>query len=140
MLGLLSLRHGQPSGFAASSRLRHEVPPPSLRHMPSSSWQRLVFWLMAPAPMDSAPPLCRLPAVRDDFVASLDDTHGDAACALSERVACARSLRELWHLRAEVYTLVARQHNQLEAERRLMQLNSHFPTRSARSGFMPLLP
>jgi hypothetical protein len=52
----------------------------------------------------------------------------------------ARSLRELWHLRSEVYRLVALQTSQSEAERRLADLNHHFPTRAPRSGFAPLTP
>jgi hypothetical protein len=111
-----------------------------LRHKPSSPWQRLVFWLMAPAPMDSAPPLDRLPAVRAEFLACLDDTVGDEACLLSDRISAARSLRELWHLRAAIYGVVARQHSQSEAQSRMDGLNRHFPTRSPRSGFMPMLP
>jgi len=140
MLGQLSLRQPRPSAFVTSSRLRLEARPPSLRHRPSSAWQRVVFWLMAPAPMDAAPPLNSLPAVREDFAASLDDTVGDEACALSDRIAKARSLRELWHLRADVFNVVARQHSQTEAECRLVHLNRHFPTRSPRSGFAPLQP
>ena len=45
----------------------------------------------------------------------------------------ARSLRELWHLRAEVYNAVAIQFNQYEAEQRLSRLNRHFPTRAPRA-------
>jgi hypothetical protein len=138
MLGLLSSPLGRQPGFAASSRVRLEARPPSLRHRPSSRWQRLMFWLMAPAPLDAAPPLDRLPAVREDFAACLDDTTGDRACALAERIERARSLRELWHLRPDVFDLVARQHSQAEAESRIARLNRHFPTRSPRSGFAPL--
>jgi hypothetical protein len=140
MLGLLSFRQSRPPRFAASSRMRLEVRPPSLRHMPSSGWQRVVFWLMAPSPLDSAPPLNRLPAVRAQFLACLDDTIGDESCQVSNRISRARSLRELWHLRADVYGVVARQHSQAEAEQRVAALNCHFPTRSPRSGFMPMLP
>lgn len=140
MWGLVSLRHSRQPGFAASSRMRLEVRPPSLRHKPSSPWQQLVFWLMAPAPMDSAPPLDRLPAVQAEFLNCLDDTAGDEACRLADRISGARSLRELWHLRAAVYGVVARQHNQAEAQVRVDGLNRHFPTRSPRSGFVPMLP
>jgi hypothetical protein len=122
------------------SCLRVEVCPPSLRHAPTSPWQRLMFWLVAPAPMDCAPPLNRLPAVRDDFLARLHDVSVEGADALRLRVDSARSLRELWHLRSEVYRLVALQTSQSEAERRLADLNHHFPTRAPRSGFAPLTP
>ncbi len=51
---------------------RLEVRPPSLRHAPSSFWQRVVFWIMAPEPMDAAPPLNRLPIAvhRSEFEAA----------------------------------------------------------------------
>lgn len=97
-----------------------------------------MFWLLAPAPLDAAPPLDSLPAVRDEFADCLDDTWGDDACDLSTRIDRAHSLRDLWHLRADVYNVVARQHSQTEAEQRLARLNRHFPTRSPRSGFAPL--
>ena len=49
------------------------------------------------------------------------------------------SLRDLWHLRAELYHVLALNRDQREAEQRLTQLNRHFPTRAPRSGFVPLL-
>ena len=57
---------------------------------------------------------------------------------LVHRVEQARSLREFWHLRADVFHLVALQHSQAEAEHRMADLNRHFPTRSPRSAFAPL--
>lgn len=135
-----SLRQSSPGGrrstLSAPSSLRVEVCPPSLRHAPVSSWQRLMFWLLAPAPQDVAPPLNRLPAVRVDFDDCLSDVGN--ADGLRQRIALARSLRELWHLRVEVYRLVALQHSQFEADQRLANLNRHFPTRAPRSGFTPL--
>ncbi len=117
---------------------RVEVRPPSLCHAPDNAWQRLMFWLLAPAPQDAAPPLNRLPAVRDDFVTALADIDSFDGRVLSDRVAMARSLRELWHLRADVYRLVAISHNQAVADERLAELSRHFPTRAPRSGFVPL--
>jgi len=46
----------------------------------------------------------------------------------------ARSLRELWHLRSELYTLIARRVSQGEADVRLARVNQHFPTRAQRAG------
>ena len=120
--------------------MRVQVQPPSLRHQPTSRWQRILFWLMAPAPMDSAPPLDRLPAVRAEFAACLKGTRGVAAITLTGRIERARSLRDLWHLRAEIFDCVARQHSQAEAEARVSSLNRHFLTRSPRSGFAPMQP
>ena len=50
-----------------------------------------------------------------------------------ERIHQARSLRDLWHLRADVFRLIAIHHNQQEAEARLLALNRHFPTRTPRT-------
>lgn len=123
----------------APSSLRSEVCPPSLRCAPESAWLRLWFWLLAPAPGDAAPPPSRLQPARQDFLQALKDLHAHPeTSALLQRVEQARSLRELWHLRADVYGLVGLHRSQSEAEQRLMHLNRHFPTRAPRSGFAPL--
>jgi hypothetical protein len=116
------------------SAFRVEVRPPSLRHAPATLGQRLLFWLMAPAPQEAAPPINRLPGVKQDFLACLDDVPLPRVDGLRSAIACARSLRELWHLRAEVYNTVGRAHSEFEAERRLDRLNRHFPTRAPRAG------
>lgn len=118
--------------------LRLQACPPSLRVVTGSWLQRAWLWLAAPAPQDSVPSFERLDAVQDDFLGALADVEPDAAIALRRRIELARSLRELWHLRADVYRLVAVQHSQAEAESRLADLNRHFPTRAPRSGFAPL--
>lgn len=120
------------------SSSRVEVCPPSLRHAPESAWHRLLFWLLAPAPADASPPINRLPGVRAEFLDCTFDLHTDRSNDLRRMIKDARSLRELWHLRAEVYNAVAIQFNQHEAELRLARLNHHFPTRAPRSGFVPL--
>lgn len=137
-LSLIHRPRFRPTLSLPTSSLRAQVRPPSLRQAPSSPWQRLMFWLLAPAPQDVAPPLNRLPGVRADFVASLADLSGVEVAALAARVDLARSLRELWHLRADVYRLVAVERSQAEAEARLARLNRHFPTRAPRSAFAPL--
>ncbi len=121
-----------------TSGLRVEVRPPSLCHAPESTWQRLMFWLLAPAPHEAAPPLSRLPAVRADFIETIGDIHTLDAKLLKDRIRFTNSLRELWHLRTEVYRVVAVARSQSEAEERVAELNRHFPTRSPRSGFAPL--
>jgi hypothetical protein len=132
----LPLRRG--STLSDPSSLRMEVCPPSLRHAPGTAWQRLMFWLLAPAPHDAAPPLDHLPAVRADFQAAIADIDGEEAGSLRQRIDVSCSLRELWHLRSAVYRLVGIAFSQSEAERRLAQLARHFPTRSPRSQFAPL--
>lgn len=126
------------STLSTPSAFRVEVRPPSLRHAPASLGQRLLFWLLAPAPQDAAPPINRLPAVKQHFHDCIADVYGPGAAALRTSIDGARSLRELWHLRAEVYNTVGRAHSELEAERRLQQLNRHFPTRAPRAASGPL--
>lgn len=118
---------------------RAEVCPPSLRQAPRSAWHRLWFWLLAPGPLQCSPAQNRLPPVRQDFMACLDDIDSEGADSLRLRIEQTRTLRELWHLRAECFNVVALSHSQHEAERRVAELNRHFPTRSPRSGFVPLL-
>ena len=97
-----------------------------------------MFWLVAPAPQDAAPPLNRLPGVQEEFQRALIGIEEAAAYAMACRIANARSLRELWHLRTDVYTLIAQQCSEFEAAQRVSLLNHHFPTRAPRSGFAPL--
>jgi hypothetical protein len=131
-------RRLRPYRPTAPSSLRVEVCPPSLRQAPASPWRRLWFWLSAPAPKDAAPPPSRLPAVREDFVRCLVDVALPQAGELHRRIGLAHTLRELWHLRAELYRVVAIAHSQSEAERRLAELNRHFQTRAPRTGFAAL--
>jgi hypothetical protein len=128
----------RPSTLADPSSQRMEVRPPSLRQAPDSTWQRLLFWLLAPAPYDAAPPLAQLDGVRTDFLATIADLDSDEADSLRRRIAGSRSLRELWHLRSDLFRLVAIDHSQLEAERRVALLARHFPGRSPRSQFASL--
>jgi hypothetical protein len=68
-------------------------------------------------------------ALRAAFRASLVDLHeGDdeRIQALLRHIVHSRSPQDLWHLRASVYTEVARARDQREAERRLAGLNQHF--------------
>ena len=51
-------------------------------------------------------------AVREDFVRCLGDVEPPQCRELQRRIGLARSLRELWHLRAELYRVVAIAHSQ----------------------------
>lgn len=135
----LLLRPRYRDSLASRVGWRTEVCPPSLRQAPGSAWNRLWFWLLAPGPLQSSPSLNRLPPVRQDFLQSVGDIPSEAASTLGMRIGQARTLRELWHLRAELYRVVSLHHSQHEAERRLTELNRHFATRAPRSGFVPLL-
>jgi hypothetical protein len=97
-----------------------------------------MFWLVAPAPQEASPPLDRLPNVRNEFMAVLADIATPDADRLRVRIHHARSLRDLWHVRADVFRIVGLNHSQSEAEQRLLLLNEHFPTRAPRSQFAPL--
>lgn len=134
----LFARWGRRTTLLDSSAFRVQCRPPSLRHAPGSLWHRLMFWLMAPAPQDAAPPLNRLPDVRTDFMASLADITTEEGDRIRLRIHEARSLRDLWHVRAELYRVVAVAHSQAQAEQRLLLLNRHFPTRAPRSQFAAL--
>jgi hypothetical protein len=80
----------------------------------------------------------RFGTVRDEFLLALEDIRTQEVALLRHRIGIAHSLRELWHLRPQVFKLVALRFSQAEAQCRLDGLNRHFPTRSPRSGFTPL--
>lgn len=99
-------------------------------------------WNASNSALSGAPPQAangggetRLRRVRDEFLQALQDIRTQQAGMLQGRIRIARSLRELWHLRPEVFRLVALHFSQAEAQCRLDRLNRHFPTRSPRSGF-----
>lgn len=132
-------RWSRRSTLCDPSSLRVEVCPPSLRFAPVGGvWQRAMFWLLAPAPHKAATAPNQLPAVRGDFLDTLADIQGEDADTLRRRIRDARTLRELWHARAEIYRVVGVAHSQCQAETRLGLLNRHFPTRAPRTQFAPL--
>lgn len=134
--------HRSPQGRTRPARL--EICPPE-RHRPAQDWlSRMRSWLTAGWPgsearSDGAPERSlALAAARQDFFSAAADLQLPAAAALLDRIEFARSMRELWHLRAEVFALVSLELSQSEADRRLATLNRHFPTRAPRSGFAAL--
>ena len=72
-----------------------------------------------------------LETARQDFIDSLTDIRTQQAGALLRRIRLARSLRELWFLRPEVFHLVAHHRDQAEANHRMAVLGSHFPRQVA---------
>jgi len=94
-------------------------------------------WLRGPQRHDTER-FGRLAQVKEEFFDAAIGLCGEQVSMLLDRIDRARSLLELWHLRTELYHLVALQHSQNEAERRLALLNRHYPARSPRSGFVPL--
>lgn len=120
--------------------LRLEVCPPDLFGEDESFLRR--WWRLVSTGDDHAPPTVaqRVQQVREEFARTLDDIESQHAHFVQHRLLHCRSMMELWHLRSEVFYLIAREHSEAEAERRIAPLNRHFPTRSPRSGFAPLEP
>lgn len=130
---------------AASSRRAAVCPPSTLQGSSASTsgWRSsLRQWLEAgwhsPQPGMAALSPAALQRIRDEFLQTLEDIRTQQAGMLLARISGAGSLRELWHLRPEVFKLVALRYSQAEAQMRVDRLNRHFPARSPRSGFAPL--
>jgi hypothetical protein len=114
---------------------RAEVPPPVTR-APRAVW-RWRAWLgsafgrpddpmHAPGRWPWLGHAADLEATREAFRDVVYDLDRLATAGALERVRLARSLQQLWHLRAEMFSLVARHRNQAEAEQRLAELDRHF--------------
>ena len=139
----LSSCRPQPSRLEAT---RMEICPPA--PVPQGHWldrllDRLADWLGDGGPRperleeDSRPPagVTPLSLVRLEFLGALDDIVTRQAAELGVRIRRARSLRELWHLRADVFNAISCHCDQNEARLRLAGLNRHFPARAPRSAF-----
>ena len=74
-----------------------------------------------------------LTIARRDFIETLADIRTQQAGDLLGRIRLARSLRELWFLRPEVFSLVAHHRDQSEANHRMAVLGAHFPPQGGRS-------
>ena len=119
--------------FAATAPVRIEVRPPQLWPRRPSMWSMAIGWL-AGRDAGVAPALrTPLEKARTEFVAAMGGLAELDTTDLLRRAQHARSLRELWHLRSELYTFIARQVSETEACHRLARVNQHFPTRAARS-------
>ncbi len=139
---------------------RIEVCPPALRrHTSASGWQEgwqagLREWLQSAWPTSvsgassgqstqshwpkelalTAQSSSPLSLVRREFIESLRDIRTQQAGDLLARIRIARSMRELWHLRTDIYNLVSRHRDESEASYRLSRLNRFFPQRVGRPG------
>ena len=112
--------------------------PAWLRRCGDTGRARLASWGVLRASL--RPGERTLAAARSTFLAGVADISGPHSTGLQQRIRTAAGLRELWHLRAEIFALVSRATDQSTAQARLAMLNQHFPTRSPRSGFAPLEP
>lgn len=81
--------------------------------------------------------LAVLPRARREFTNMLADIDGAPARALQQRIADATSLRQLWHLRAEMSTVLSGQRDADEVDRRLARLGRHFPHCATRTSMAP---
>jgi len=85
--------------------------------------------------MDELPrtpaPSTGLRKVKSEFNSAMWDLQSMRANQVRALVEQARSLRELWHLRADVFRVISVHRGQIEAQLRLDALDSHFPVRSS---------
>ena len=127
---------------------RTEVCPPSLEGR-GQAFSGVRDWLVsggigssseagAAHPHSASVTAQQLEAARRDFVEALDSLNDAAAEKLQCRIRLARTLRELWHLRLEVFQLVSLAQGQAIARQRLDRLDAHFETRAKRSIPQPL--
>ncbi len=102
-------------------------------------WLNTGWDVSAPAPSEassraSAPPSASMAELRKAFTEALNDIDADIAQSVRGQIARARAPRELWHLRTAVYTLIATQYNESQAQLRMNTLNRHFPLRTLCAG------
>jgi hypothetical protein len=126
-----SLEHGD---WATTSTLRKEVRPPALFARSQPQWRRWMAtawnWLWDDADLEDHPRVLQgLNQVKTEFMSVVWDLQSYKATHTREAITHARSLRELWHLRADLFSVIAVHRGQAEAARRLDSLNRHFPVR-----------
>ena len=118
---------------AAPTTLRMNVCPPDICPARATMWQQTLRWLVG-GNVDAVPSLrTPLERARSEFVSALAGLVDSGDDDLLRRAQHARSLRELWHLRSELYTMIARRISQGEADLRLARVNQYFPTRAQRT-------
>ena len=87
---------------------------------PAAGWRRLARSLGWREARSAQAPLS---AARQACIDCLADVRALDVRVLHEQLAHAGSLAELWHLRPELYRVLALQHSQAQAERRLAALD-----------------
>ncbi|WP_152606328.1 hypothetical protein [Aquabacterium sp. NJ1] len=124
---------GTPSGLG---HRRAQVVPPSLFSRSRPVWKAWLsgfwcwLWDMDELPRTPAP-ATGLRKVKSEFNSAMWDLQSMRANQVRSLVEQARSLRELWHLRADVFRVISVHRGQIEAQLRLDALDSHFPVRSS---------
>lgn len=131
------------SAFSTPSSLRRtQVCPPSMFSRSGPRWKHWVngfwswLWDLDEAP-DAMPALTGLTKVKSEFCAAMWDLQSLRANQVRDTIEHARSLRELWHLRADVFRAISTHRGQTEATVRIEALNNHFPVRMSRPGAQP---
>lgn len=136
-----------PHPLRLATAMRIEVRPPMARRNVQTWRRRLREWLTTGFGERYASTAFRdstlsprsdaaLRAARDSFRGALHDIGQSIQTAASlDHIRAARSLHELWHLRAEVFSLVSRHRDQGEAARRLTRLDRHFDNRVSHARF-----
>ena len=111
-------------GLAKSS------PPTKARFAPAShlldlfrSLYKRLLDLTSVKPM----PGTELRKTRTSFHALLADIKSPRTYRVCYQIEASRTLRELWHLRTDVYELLAESRGESEANLRIASLNRHFP-------------
>lgn len=122
--------------WGASTRLstRTEVCPPTLFAESQPLWQRWVStawqWLWEADALENHPQVLRgLHQVKSEFVQALWDLQSFQAAHVREQIEQAKCLRDLWHLRPELFQLIATHRGEVRAHERMGTLNRHFPVR-----------
>ena len=140
LLNPVQLPHDAPvdlSDLGGTGSRRTGVTPPSQFAPPEPVWRAWArgFWRWLWDSEASPRPLASpngLRTIKTEFVASLWDLQSLRANQVRDQIETARSLRELWHLRADVFKVISTHRGQIEAQLRLDALDSHFPVRASR--------
>ena len=115
---------------------RAEVTPPSLFSRTRPLWKSWVsgFWCWL-WDMDEqtqpTTPATGLRKIKSEFNSAMWDLQSLRANHVRAMIEQARSLRELWHVRADVFRVISVHRGQAEAQLRLDSLDGHFPVRSS---------
>lgn len=129
-----SLFREDPNHFSTGTQERAQVCPPARFPRTAPIWRhwlnRTWAWLWdLDEDVSITPNVSGLDRVKGDFNAALWDLQSFRAHQVRSSVDRARSLRELWHLRSELYDAVAAHRGQMVADDRVSALNAHFPVR-----------
>lgn len=105
---------------------RRDVCPPALLAQEEGTTVLRRWLRRVGAPGAARDPLQRVLAVREEFARALEGIDNQHAHFLQHRIRHQRSLLELWHLRAEMFVLIAQSFTEHEAEQRMAPLARHF--------------